>query len=305
MKYLKLFLEAVNFEETKKPGFTYTLSQIEDDLVYLTDMGFEVNSINQYFNVSGSSGEVHLIEADIAITYIELIKNKSEKEFVPYVNLGGYPTKYVSLNKFDKSVVNIYDHIFNFCNKYKDSYFNITNDINKYILHIEIRTPVVKEDKIKAKEIKAEDKARDLLKDKISFVRRKFYDLMKQTGRSKTYELISKNKLGESMWSYKGNVESGVLYNIYNLEDIKTKKSKESVLSILEDVDIRNNKVFSGFGKSEIVVIDQSHIQKLNKLVGGENIKYFEDRYLGCHAIVTIFDYEKLFKDLKKWVTKK
>lgn len=300
MKYLKSFLEAVNFEETRKLGFTYTLSQIEDDLVELTDMGFEVNSINQYFNISGYSGKVHLIDADTAITTIKLIKNKSREEYVPFVDLGGYPLKYVSLNKFDKITNNIYNHIFNFCNRYKDSYFNLINDSNKYIIHIEIRTPVVEEDKIRAQEIKSEQKGNSLLSDKVSFVKRKFLEMMLGSGRSKTHELISKNKLGESMWSYKGDVESGVLYNIYNLEAIKTKKSKESVLSILEDVDIRNNRVFSGFGKSEIVVIDKSHIQKIHELAGKENIKYFEDRYLGCHAIVTTFDYEKLFKYLKK-----
>lgn len=301
MKYLKYFNESVNFEEGRQIGFPYTQVELSDLLIDLTDYGFVVEKINQYFTDGRIYDSTDITKARYAITDIILKKRKSTDYTRVISDSGGeYGRRYIGLLKGDKESEIIQDSLIEFCRRIKETYYSVHINGGLIEIFIKIETPVVESDKNKAIDQLVLSASKDLLSDKLSYVRGEFKKRMAKSGRTQVIENVFKNKLGETMTGYLSNQGKGICYNIFNLENIKTKQSRNAVYDILEDINVSNNRIFSDFGGSELKEITEKDIKIMSGLMDGSTEEYFSERHLGLTAIVTTFDYNKMINDLKK-----
>jgi hypothetical protein len=216
MKYLKYFNESVNFEEGRQIGFPYTQFELSDLLIDLTDYGFKVKKLNQYFTNGVVYSSVNISKAKYAITDIVLEKRKST-DYTRTISTshGGFGTRYIELLKGDKESEIIQDSLIEFCRRIKETYYSVHIVGGLIEIFIKIETPVVESDKNKAINQLVLSTSKSLLYDKLSYVRGEFKKRMIKSGRTQVIGNVFKNKLGETMTGYLSNQGKGICYNIF------------------------------------------------------------------------------------------
>jgi len=291
-------------------GFKYSWNDVEDILLHLTDIGFVIDKHDAYY--ADKKGEqitrwasIHSLMSsnkieDIkwGIYDIQLSKKTDSKKIKRKIEVSRWESKYRYLDSDIKPIVDIYDEIYSICNHFDKAYQNLEVNSDSYNISLVLAT-LIDEEFItnatnKDKENRIESSINSFFSTKSSEILqfgRKQWD--KYSKRFK--ELAFDNKLGESAWNFKGSVKDGFLVHFIN--DTKlTAAVKNTNYPKLPRRSYGDYGIEVTFRK-----VTDDDLEKLAK-IHNVDINYVKDRYEGIMGIFFEFDYNKLYKIVRKMV---
>ena len=151
IKRFKIFEDVEDDENAEVPeGFEYSWNDIYESLLYLTDIGFEIDEKSQkrYLadekgrEVKGESGhrynnweyKSNIELAKNAIYEIKLFKKKESNKIHKEVSTGGYSSRnnHYYLDSDVGELLRIYEEIASFCAHFDKAYHNLTIEEDGY-----------------------------------------------------------------------------------------------------------------------------------------------------------------------------
>lgn len=320
MKYIKKFkiFEDVDEDAQVPEGFEYSWNDIYESLLYLTDIGFEIdeNSKKRYLadekgkevrggNVwqNGKSQYKSNVElAKNAIYEIRLFKKKESNRIHKEVSDGMYPRNYKHyyLDNDIEELLRIYEEIASFCNHFDKSYHNLTIENNGYSVWL-VASSDVTGDFINKK---LDDEINNNVNSKING---QVWDTFRRLSSSNKFftKKFRESFFNGTLGSIKGGVAiylfdwNSVSKGVYNTNSTQLDDAIDSILGTFNNTGYWN---YGKFGyKAEFRELKESdflnikedwQLQKLNK-------------YIGTKAIIVKFDYDDVFKKVKEELLKK
>lgn len=315
MKYIKKYkiFEDKNEDDIIPEGFKYSWNDIYESLVYLTDIGFEIDEKSQKRYLAdekgkevkgGYGGDYYNREwksnielAKNAIYEIRLSKKKESNRLHKEVSLGGYPSRYnhYYLDSDIDGLLGIYEEIASFCSRFDKAYHNLTIEDNGYSVWL-VASSEVSGDFIT-------NKLDDELNDKVS-------GILSSQVKGNFSRFSSSNKFytkkfreeffGRGLYEIKNGIFiqtfnwNSVTKGVYNTNSLVFDKAIKSVLSDFNDTGTWS---LGKYGyKAEFRELKEEDITGLKQDWEIEAAK----KYIGTKAIIVKFDYQKVFNIIKK-----
>ena len=286
MKHIKKYMAF----ESKQRGREHSWEDIEDVMLYLKDVGFELEegSKSEKF-VDAERNKAKLEDAESLVTEFYMFRKiPGDGDVISRQATSSRGSMYFS--KWDDKVAEMNEAIASFCAHFDSCYYSLSLQLDKWVAGFVIVTPVSQEDRDSEREDVARAKARDSVAGFFERWRRNAYDQFGPDTRSKLLE----NKLGESSWSWQGSYEEGFLMTAFNIEKVSpnVKKRTERALSSLS--------ISPSIGKGELREVTQADIDRLADIAAKKHSSfrdpkgYYASRYLGMKAFFVEFDYKKL-----------
>ena len=201
--------------------------------------------------------------------------------------------EHIYFQKWNDEQLEILEAIASFCAHFEECYYSFNHLFDKlvlnFIIYHNVDSVVIEKEREKEIIYKTNEK---IIKD-LESARRRFIESNVAITRDK----ITKNKLGESMWSLQGSIEDGFIVVPINLGKCSD-FVKKGVVSKLNNHIYYFEKAIDGTGEIELREITNDDTKKLAK-IKNYNENYFIDRYLGLMAYIITFDYKKLFDKRK------
>lgn len=301
MKYLKRFNESHDDvdDDVVRKGFKYSDSYINQVMLYLTDVGFELDEENKEYFIDSKGERCQLEKAEKSVIELSFTKSVGYPTFYRGKDSGGYPsrTTYYHFTKWNSSVEDINDAISSFCHKFDDCYYHLSLLADKWYVKFVIYSDVEEEVRKKEKKDNLIHKIEVDISDRVSRIRRGLFDSFNKI----TYNKTVVNKLGENMWYPLGSLKKGcILIPVNTISSLP----RTLQLTIMPEVNDRCrifNNFLRGSGKAEVVTITEQVIDDLIKSTGDTKKRdYYIERYLGLTGIIMKFKYSKLFNAIKK-----
>lgn len=327
MKYLKKYKlfesddededDDVDENDIVPSGFKYSWNDVEDILLHLTDIGFVIDKHEAYY--ADKKGEqitrwasIHSLMSsnkieDIkwGIYDIQLSKKTDSKKIKRKIEVSRWESKYRYLDSDIKPIVDIYNEISSICNHFDKAYQSLEVESDSYNISLMLATSISDEFITSATNKHIENETSSSIdrffSEKSSEVLQfgqKFTNWSSSSKYSKRFkDLAFKNKLGESSWNFKGGLKEGFLVHFINDTSLTT-GVKNTNYPKLPTKDYNDYGIKVTFRK-----VTDGDLEKLAK-IHNVDISYVKDRYEGIMGIFFEFDYNKLYKIVKKMVEK-
>jgi hypothetical protein len=321
MKYLrpyKIFEDIDEDEDDIIPdGFKYSWNNIYESLLYLTDIGFEIDEKSQKRYLADEKGKVikgeyeggygynreyksNIEKAKNAIYEVRLFKKKESDKIRKDIEVGGYSRQTVSyyLDKDIDGLLGIYEEIASFCARFDKAYHNLTIQNDGYSIWL-VASSDVTEDFIQSnldKELNSKVESA-ISKQVVSNFNRLSYDNMAYTKK------FREEFFGGSV----SQLEKGIFIKLFNWSSVtksvyntNSEKFDQAVKSILSNFNDTGSWNLGKYGyKAEFREIKEEDIVDLKERES-ERAK----EYIGKKAIIVKFDYNKVFDIIKKNLSK-
>lgn len=321
MKYIKgykIFEDKDDNDEVPE-GFKYSWNDIYESLLYLTDIGFEIDekSLKRYLSdekgnqikgeYEGGYGYNREYKSNIelaknAIYEIRLFKKKESNRLYKSVSLGGYPSKenIYYLDSDIDGLLAIYEEIASFCARFDKAYHNLTIENNGYSVWLVASSDVTGDFITK----KLDDELNDKVENKISKQVIDNFDRFSSGNKFYTKK-FREDFFGKSLYQQK----NGIFIKTFDWN------------SITKGVYITNSEVFDKAVKSILGNFNNTGSWDLGKYgykaefreIKEEDIKGLKEGWqqdaakksIGTKAIIVKFDYQKVFDMIKKELSEK
>ena len=321
MKYLrpyKIFEDIDEDEDDIIPdGFKYSWNNIYESLLYLTDIGFEIDEKSQKRYLADEKGnpikggyssdyynrqyKSNIELAKNAIYEIKLFKKKEGGKLYKNVSLGGYPSRDISyhLDSDVNGLLAIYEEIASFCARFDKAYHNLTIEHNGYSVWLVASSDVTSDFINKKLDEEINDKVENIISKQVynNFTRfssgNKFYT--KKFRESFFAGFISELKNGIYIKLFDWN---SVTKGVYNTNSETFDKAIKYILNSFND---KNDYSYGKYGyKAEFRELKESDLVGLDARDTERGKKY-----IGKKSIIVKFDYQKVFDLIKKGLSRK
>jgi len=317
IKRFKIFEDVEDEEYSEIPeGFEYSWKDVYESLLYLTDIGFEIDENSKkryladehgdevrgsYTSGYGSKWKSNIELAKNAIYEIRLFKKKESNRIHKEVSSGGYGnrTKSYYLDNDIDELLRIYEEIASFCNHFDKSYHNLTIEKDGYSVWL-VASSEVTGDFINKK---LDDELNNKVNSKINGQVWDTFRRLSSSNKSFTKK-FRESFFNGTLGSIKGGVAiclfdwNSVTKGVYNTNSGQLDNIIDSILGTFNNTGYWN---YGKFGyKAEFRELKESdftnikedwQIQKLNK-------------YIGTKAIIVKFNYDEVFKKVKEELLK-
>lgn len=322
MKYIKkykIFEDAQDEDENDEvpEGFKYSWNNIYDSLLYLTDIGFEIDEKSQKRYLSDEKGnqikgenvggyynrewKSNIEKAKNAIYEIRLFKKKESNRLYKSVSLGGYPSREKSyyLDSDIDGLLAIYEEIASFCARFDKAYHNLTIENDGYSVWLVASSDVTSDFITKKLDDELNYKVERKLLSQVtdSFTRfssgNKFYT-----------KKFREDFFGRSLYS----IENGIFIKTFNWNSVtkgvyntNSEVFDKAVKSVLEGFNGKSSWDLGKYGyKAEFRELKESDLVGLDTKDTEKG-----KEYIGKKSIIVKFDYKKVFDLIKKELTQK
>ena len=319
MKHLKSYkiFEDKDEDNEVPEGFEYSWNDIYESLLYLTDIGFEIDEKSQkryladekgiqikgeYSGYRNDNYTSNIEKAKNAIYEIRLYKKKETSRLRKEVQVGdSWRNQYRNyyLDSDIEGLLEIYEEIASFCARFDKSYHNLSIEHDGYSVWLVVSSDVTSDFITKKLDDEINDKVKKKLSSQVTdnFTRfssdNKFYTkkFREEFFGSKLYEL----KNGIFIQTFNWN---SVTKGVYNTNSETFDKAIRSILN-----EFTNTKSWTGawnlgkYGyKAEFRELREDDIVGLK---ADWEIKRAKE-YIGKKSIIVKFDYNKVFDKIKK-----
>lgn len=321
MKYIKkykIFEEAEDEDDKVPEGFKYSWNDIYESLLYLTDIGFEIDEKSQkrYLadekgrEVKGESGhrynnweyKSNIELAKNAIYEIKLFKKKESNKIHKEVSTGGYSsrTNHYYLDNDVEELLRIYEEIASFCAHFDKAYHNLTIEEDGYSVWL-VTSSDVTGDFINKK---LDDELNNKVDSKING---QVWDTFRRLSSSNKFftKKFRESFFNGSLGSIKGGVAiylfdwNSVTKGVYNTNSETLDNAIDSILGTFNNTGYWN---YGKFGyKAEFRELKESDFVVLKEDWQINKAK----KFVGSKAIIVKFDYNTVFKKVKDELKKK
>lgn len=313
IKRYKTFESNGNEEE-----FDYTWKDIDEALLHLTDMGFELKDNNdkkRYF-IDEKGNEVNpdrwgnkdkisdFKRIKRAVYEIKLFKPKSGGRIKRYINLnyGNSESRY--LDKDADAVFDVYQEAVAFCGHFDEAYHNVTIKEDGYYVWFVVYSDVSENyNKLKVdKEIN--DKVRRIIDDQV------WDPIRRLSSNNNTFT----KKFRENFFATRlGSEKAGIVIRLFNWNSVtkgvfntNSANFDSAVRWTLNEYNSMSEFNYGRFGyKAEFRELKEEDCL----LLKGEGIQDWEietaRKYIGKKVVIVKFDYDKVFKLVKSELLKR
>lgn len=315
MKHLRSYKIFEDSEEEDEndiipEGFKYSWNDIYESLLYLTDIGFKIDSEKRYladskgqeiegkweYNYGERNYRSNIEMAKNAIYEIRLSKKKESGRIRKEVSLGGYPSreKTYYLDNNINELLSIYEEIASFCSRFDKSYHNLSIESDGYSVWLVASSEVTGDFINKKLDDELNARVLSIIEKRVSTALSRF------SSSSRAYtKKFREDFLDRSLVS----IKDGIAIQLFNWGSIS--KSVYNTNSELFEKAISlvlNNLNSDKYGyKAEFRELKESDIVDIKKEWQIEKLK----AYIGKKAVIVKFDYDKVFNKVKKEESKK
>lgn len=289
-------------------GFKYSWNDIYDSLVYLTDIGFKIDSEKRYladasgreikgewqYNYSRSYYRSNVDLAKNAIYEIRLSKKEDSSKLVKSVSLGGYPSRHRDyyLDSDVKGLLRIYQEIASFCKHFDKAYHNLSIESDGYSIWLVASSDVTSDFISKKLDDDLNDKVLSIIDMRVSHALGYF------SSSSRPYTKKFKEDFIGSSLSW---IKQGIAIQLFNWNSIsKSVYNTNSELFQNAINSVLNSLNGDGY-KAEFRELKESDIVNIKNDRYTEKLK----EYIGKKSIIIKFDFNKVFDKVKKEELKK
>jgi hypothetical protein len=316
MKYLRPYKIFEDIDEDENDiipdGFKYSWNNIYDSLLYLTDIGFEIDEKSQkrYLadekgnqikgqNVGGYYNREYKSNIELAknaIYEIKLFKKKEGGKLYKNVSLGGYPSRDISyhLDSDVNGLLTIYEEIASFCARFDKAYHNLTIENKGYSIWLVTSSDVTGDFITKKLDDELNYKVESKLSSQVTDNFTRF-----SSGNKFYTKKFREEFFGRSLYSIKRGIYiktfnwNSVTKGVYNTN---SEVFDKAVKYVLEGFNGKSTYDLGKYGyKAEFRELKESD------LVGLDNNDIERGKeYIGKKSIIVKFDYDKVFSTIKK-----
>jgi hypothetical protein len=322
MKYIKgykIFEDAQDEDENDEipEGFKYSWNNIYDSLLYLTDIGFEIDEKSQKRYLADEKGnqikgqnvggyynrewKSNIEFAKNAIYEIRLFKKKESNRLYKSVSLGGYPSKEINyyLDSDIDGLLAIYEEIASFCARFDKAYHNLTIENRGYSVWLVASSDVTGDFITKKLDDEINDKVKSKLSSQVTDNFTRF-----SSGNKFYTKKFREEFFGRSLYSIKNGIYietfnwNSVTKGVYNTN---SETFDKAVKYVLEGFNGKSSWDLGRYGyKAEFRELKESDLVGLDDK-DTERAK----EYIGKKSIIVKFDYNKVFNTIKKELSEK
>lgn len=311
LKKYKLFESDKEDEDDIVPeGFEYSWNDIYESLLYLTDIGFEIDENSQKRYLADEQGnkvkggyyegeyKSDIEKAKNAIYEIKLFKKKETGRLEKVVNTGpnnrnNYRNYY--LDSDIDGLLGIYEEIASFCSRFDKAYHNLSIEKDGYYVWL-VASSDVTGDFIQSK---IDKELNDKVKDKLS---NQVYNLFNRF--SSDNKLYTKKFREEFFGRRFSEIKNGIYIRVFNWNSVtkgvyntNSEVFDKAIKSILSDFNDTGTWGLGQYGyKAEFRELKEEDITGLENTHEIEAVK----EYIGTKSIIVKFDYNKVFDMIKK-----
>lgn len=300
MKYLQKYRlfesdeDDIHPDDAIKPGHKMSWNDIKERMVYLNDVGFNLDEEHksQYF-IDDDGNKVNLTQADKLVTEIKMVKNLSEDDDIVSRRKDG---AHIYFQKWNDGQLEILEAIASFCAHFEECYYSFNHVFDKLMVDFIIYHDVDPQVREREREEDNTRRVREKIITDFESARKYFIE----SNIKVTKDKITKNKLGESMWGLQGSIEGGFIVVPVNLDNCSPFAKRTVTTKLNNNID-SFERASGRTGKVELRKITNDDIKNLVKFANDPDYdeKYFSERYLGLMAYIITFDYKKLFDKRK------
>jgi hypothetical protein len=306
MKHIKSYkiFEDKDDDNEIPEGFEYSWNDIYESLLYLTDIGFEIDEDSKKRYLADEHGNmVKDIEAKNAIYEIRLYKKKESGRLEKSIKVGSsWSNTYISsyLDSDIEELLRIYEEIASFCAHFDKSYHNLTIEKDGYSIWLVASSDVTGDFINKKLDDEINDKVKSKLQKQVTdnFTRfssdNKFYTkkFREEFFGSKLYEI----KNGIFIQTFNWN---SVAKGVYNTN---SETFNKSIKYILNEFNGSSSWSLNKYGyKADFRELKEEDTIGLKLDWEIKSAK----KYIGSKAIIVKFDYNSVFKKVKEELLKK
>ena len=310
IKGYKLFEDVDKYHTDIPEGFEYSWKDIYETLLYLTDIGFEIDEKSKKRYLSDEHGDEirheynrgnyksNIEKAKNAIYEIRLFKKKETNRLKRKVSVGySYRNEYVTyyLDSDMDELLRIYEEISSFCDHFDKSYHNLTIEEDGYSIWLVVSSDVDKDFINK----KLDDELNDKVNSKING---QVWDSFNRF--SSSSKLYTK-KFRESFFSSNfGSIKGGVVIQLFNWNSVtkgvyNTNSSRltRDIDWVLDEFNRKGSWTYGEYGyKAEFRELKESDFVNIKEDWKIEKLK----KYIGTKSIIVKFDYNNVFNKIKE-----
>ena len=321
MKYIKkykIFEDSEEDENNEVPeGFKYSWNDVYDSLLYLTDIGFEIDEKSQKRYLADENGheikgerggwntnyeyKSNIEKAKNAIYEIRLFKKKETSKLHKYISLGGYPSREVNyyLDSDIDGLLAIYEEIASFCARFDKAYHNLTIEKNGYSIWLVASSDVTGDFINKRLDDELNRKVNSKLEKQV------FNNFDRLSYNNKFYtKKFREDFFGGSL----SELKNGTFIKLFNWDSVtkgvyntNSETFDKAIRSILSNFNDKNAYSYGKYGyKAEFRELKESDLVGLDDRDTERGKKY-----IGKKSIIVKFDYQKVFDLIKKELTQK
>ena len=322
MKYIKgykIFEDAQDEDENDEvpEGFKYSWNNIYDSLLYLTDIGFEIDEKSQKRYLSDEKGnqikgenvggyynrewKSNIEKAKNAIYEIRLFKKKESNRLYKSVSLGGYPSREKSyyLDSDIDGLLAIYEEIASFCARFDKAYHNLTIENDGYSVWLVASSDVTGDFITKKLDDELNYKVESKLSSQVTNNFTRF-----SSGNKFYTKKFREDFFGWSLYEIKNGIFiktfnwNSVTKGVYNTN---SEVFDKAVKSVLEGFNGKSSWDLGKYGyKAEFRELKESDLVGLD-----DKDTERGKEYIGKKSIIVKFDYQKVFNTIKKELSEK
>lgn len=318
MKHIKRFkiFEDVD-EDAKVPeGFEYSWNDIYESLLYLTDIGFEIdeNSKKRYLSdergreVKGSNVLIsgrreyksNVEKSKNAIYEIRLFKKKETDRLSREVSTGYYNgNKSYYLDNDIEELLKIYEEIASFCNHFDKSYHNLTIEKDGYSVWLVVSSDVTQEFITQKLDKELNDRVERIVGNQIWGPMRRL-----SSDNTNFTKKFRDNFFNASL----GGEKLGVAIKLFNWNSVtkgvmntNSDQLERTIEVALDDYNGMGLFDYGRFGyKAEFRDLKESDFANIKEDWQLQKLKNF----VGTKAIIVKFNYDDVFKKVKEELLK-
>lgn len=312
IKRFKIFEDVEDEDENAKipEGFEYSWNDIYESLLYLTDIGFEIDEKSQERYLADENGhevkseyfrgvyKSNIEKAKNAIYEIRLFKKKETNKLKRQVSVGySYRNEYQTyyLDSDIDELLRIYEEIASFCNHFDKSYHNLTVSEDGYSVWLVVSSDVTGDFINK----KLDDELNNKVNSKINGQVWDTFRTLSSTNKSFTKK-FRESFFNGTLGTIKGGVAiqlfdwNSVTKSVYNTNSDELDGIINSILGRFNNTGYWN---YGKFGyKAEFRELKESDFTNIKEDWQVEKLK----KYIGTKAIIVKFNYDDVFKKVKE-----
>jgi len=322
MKYIKgykIFEDAQDEDENDEipEGFKYSWNNIYDSLLYLTDIGFQIDEKSQKRYLADEKGnqikgqnvggyynrewKSNIEFAKNAIYEIRLFKKKESNRLYKSVSLGGYPSREKSyyLDSDIDGLLAIYEEIASFCARFDKAYHNLTIENDGYSVWLVASSDVTGDFITKKLDDELNYKVESKLSSQVTNNFTRF-----SSGNKAYTKKFREDFFGRSLYS----INNGIYIKTFNWNSVtkgvyntNSEVFDKAVKYVLEGFNGKSTWDLGRYGyKAEFRELKESDLVGLD-----DRDTERSKEYIGKKSIIVKFDYNKVFNTIKKELSEK